>query len=128
MKNSMLVGTLLACALLTACGNQDTTPNAAPTAAAPAPAVSATAENTQGKSIYGRSCALCHAAGVAGAPKPGDSADWAPRIAQGMDMLTTHAIDGFTGSKGFMPPRGGAANLTDEEVVAAIRFMVDQSR
>jgi cytochrome c5 len=127
MKSSKLLGTLLASALLAACGTQDTTPSPATTGAAPAQSTAMAAENTQGKSVYGRSCALCHAAGVAGAPKPGDIADWAPRIAQGVDTLITHAIDGYTGSKGFMPPRGGAA-LSDADVTAAVEFMVGQSR
>lgn len=80
-----------------------------------------------GKSLYTKSCALCHAAGVSGAPKPGDKADWAPRIAQGMEVLDKHAIEGFTGSKGQMPPRGGST-ASDDEVKAAVKYMVDQSR
>ena len=66
----------------------------------------------------------CHGAGVAGAPKIGDKADWGPRIAQGKDTLYTHATQGFTGKKGTMPPKGGAANLSDEEVKAAVDYMV----
>ncbi len=77
-----------------------------------------------GKSVYEKSCALCHAAGVAGAPKLDDKSDWSPRIAQGKDTLYKHAIEGFTGKKGVMPPRGGAASLSDEEVKAAVDFMV----
>ena len=92
-------------------------------AAAPAPTASAA-----GQSVYNRTCALCHAAGVAGAPKPGDKADWEPRIAQGVDVMYKHAIEGFTGSKGMMPPRGGASNLSDEEVKAAVDFMVEKSQ
>ena len=78
--------------------------------------------------MFGKTCALCHAAGVAGAPKPGDKADWAPRIAQGNDVLHKHAIEGFTGAKGQMPARGGSTALTDDEVKAAVAYMVDQSR
>jgi cytochrome c5 len=80
-----------------------------------------------GKSVYGKTCAMCHAAGVAGAPKPGDKADWGPRIAQGKDVLYKHAREGFTGAKGMMPARGGSASLTDDEVKAAVDFMADQS-
>jgi cytochrome c5 len=72
-------------------------------------------------------CAMCHAAGVAGAPKPGDKADWAPRIAQGKDTLYKHAMEGFTGSKGVMPARGGATTLSDDDVKAAVDYMADQS-
>ena len=99
---------------------------AAPAASdAPAAAPAATAVN--GASVFNKTCSLCHAAGVAGAPKPGDKADWGPRIAQGKDTLYKHALEGFTGSKGMMPPRGGGASLTDEEVKAAVDYMVGKS-
>jgi cytochrome c5 len=132
-KSSILSLSVLSLALLTACGQKDAAAPAA-SAAAPAPVVAsapaapAAAENTVGKAIYGKTCALCHVANVAGAPKPGDKADWAPRIAQGMDVLYKHAIEGFTGAKGQMPARGGAATLTDDEIKATVDFMVDQSR
>ena len=70
---------------------------------------------------------MCHAAGVAGAPKPGDKADWGPRIAQGKDTLYKHAIEGFTGAKGSMPARGGNAKMSDEDVKAAVDYMVGLS-
>ena len=125
MKTTSLALALAASALLlTACGKNEA-PTPAP-AAAPAPAAPV-AENTVGKSIYGKTCAVCHAAGVAGAPKPGDKADWGPRIAQGKDTLYKHAFEGFTGSKGVMPARGGVATLSDDEVKAAVDFMADQS-
>ena len=115
---------------LTACGKTDA-PAAPPApqaaAPAPAPAPAPAAENTVGKSIFGKTCAMCHAAGVAGAPKPGDKADWGPRIAQGKDVLYKHAMDGFTGAKGMMPARGGNPALTDDEVKAAVDYMADQS-
>lgn len=116
-------------AVLAACGKQEasapSTP-AAPAATAPAPA--AAPENTAGKATFTKVCAMCHAAGVAGAPKPGDKADWGPRIAQGKDVLYKHALEGFTGSKGQMPPRGASPTLTDDEVKAAVDYMADQSR
>jgi len=120
----------LALAGLAACGKQpeSAAPAAAPTAAAPAPVVAAPAENALGKSTFGKVCAMCHAAGVAGAPKPGDKADWGPRIAQGEETLYKHALEGFTGAKGMMPARGGGAALKDEEVKAAVDYMVAQSR
>ena len=95
-------------------------------AAAAAPKAEATA-SVDGKSIYGKTCAMCHAAGVAGAPKPGDKEAWAPRIAQGNDTMYKHALEGFTGDHGMMPARGGNPKLTDEEVKAAVDFMVGQS-
>jgi cytochrome c5 len=66
----------------------------------------------------------CHGTGVAGAPKLGDKADWMPRLTQGKQVLYEHAIKGYTGAKGVMPPKGGATNLSDEEVRAAVDFMV----
>ena len=128
MNKSTLLLATLSLALLAACGQKDATAPAPAAAPAPAPAAAPVAENTLGKTVYGKTCALCHAAAVAGAPKPGDKADWSPRIAQGMDILHKHAIEGFTGAKGMMPPRGGATTLSDDEVKAAVAFMVDQSR
>jgi len=100
------------------------TPAASETPAAPAAPV---ADSGAGKSAYGKTCAMCHAAGVAGAPKPGDKADWGPRIAQGNDTLYKHALEGFTGAKGMMPARGGNANMSDEDVKAAVDYMVGLS-
>lgn len=119
---------MLACAMaVVACGQKEAPGPAQKPAAAPA-AAPAVAENTAGKAVFGKVCAMCHAAGVAGAPKPGDKADWAPRIAQGMDVLYKHSIDGFTGAKGMMPPRGGSPALTDDELKSAVDYMVNQSR
>lgn len=135
MKHLSLTGAVCAALLLAACGKTETPAPAAPQAGTPAPAAApaapaapAEAENTVGKSTFNKTCAMCHAAGVAGAPKPGDKADWGPRIAQGVDVLNKHAIEGFTGAKGQMPPKGGSAALSDDEVKAAVKFMTDQSR
>lgn len=102
--------------------------NTAPSPAAPpapaAPTAAAGVDDALGKSVFGKACALCHSAGVAGAPKPGDKADWGPRIAQGKDTLYKHAQEGFTGAKGQMPARGGNNALKDEEVRAAVDYMV----
>ncbi|HSH43446.1 MAG TPA: c-type cytochrome, partial [Arenicellales bacterium] len=81
-----------------------------------------------GEEVYQSSCIACHASGVAGAPKLGDTADWAPRIEQGNDTLYMHAIQGFQGEKGVMPPKGGNMGLSDAEVQAAVDYMVEQSR
>lgn len=77
-----------------------------------------------GKSVYNTVCAGCHGAGVLGAPKLGDKAAWAPRIAQGIATLNNHAINGIRA----MPPRGGAASLTDDEVKSAVEYMVNGSK
>lgn len=89
---------------------------------------SGTAANSQGQRVYIASCAACHDRGVSGAPKLGDRADWAPRIAQGEGLLVTHAKNGFAGRKGFMPPKGGNAALTDAELAAAVSYMVEQAK
>lgn len=132
MKMTPFVLAVSLAVLLSACGKDESTAPQeqaapAPEAAAPAPAAEPiVAENTMGKSVYNKTCAMCHGVGAAGAPKPGDKADWEARIAQGTDVLYTHAIGGFTGEKGVMPARGGAASLTDDEVKAAVDYMVAQ--
>lgn len=133
MKSLRLALTLGAISALLACSPKESAPTS--TNATPSPVVAETSApvgaapvNEAGKKIYGATCSMCHAAGVGGAPKPGDKADWAPRIAQGMDVLYKHAQDGFTGAKGMMPPRGGNPALKDDEIKAAVDFMADQSR
>lgn len=81
-----------------------------------------------GKATYDTTCATCHAAGIAGAPKLGDKAAWKDRIAKGTGTLETNAIKGFQGKAGFMPPKGGNAALKDEDVKAAVKYMVEQSK
>ncbi len=139
LKSSLALSLVAAAIALAACGKQE--PAAAPAAAAtPAPAAAPApsaavaqapaapaADNAAGKSVYNKVCSLCHGAGVAGAPKPGDKADWGPRIAQGQDVLYKHALEGFTGAKGQMPARGGS-QLGDDDIKAAVNYMVDASR
>ena len=74
-------------------------------AAAPAAASSGPRD---GETVFKGACFACHDTGAAGAPKRGDKAAWEPRIAQGFDTLRKHAIEGFTGKAGMMPPRGPA--------------------
>ena len=73
-------------------------------------------------------CAACHAAGIAGAPKLGDKAAWAPRLAQASDTLHKHAIEGYQGKAGFMPPKGGRTDLSDKSVMDAVDHMVAASK
>jgi len=80
-----------------------------------------------GKDTYEKVCKMCHATGVANAPKLGDKAAWAPRIAKTTAVLEEHAIKGFK-DKGVMPPKGGRANLSDDDVKAAVAFMVEKSQ
>lgn len=95
---------------------------APPSAAAPAPAAPApaAAAEDKGKSIYNQACVACHGQGVAGAPKFGDKAAWAPRIKSGMDALYTASLKG----KGAMPPKGGNTTLADADVKAAVDYIV----
>ena len=94
---------------------------AAPSAAA---ATSAAASKPDGKKIYDAVCMVCHASGVAGAPKVGDKAAWAPRIKTGIETLHNVALKG----KGAMPPKGGNAALSDAEVTAAVDYMVSAAK
>ncbi|RDD80688.1 cytochrome c5 family protein [Dyella tabacisoli] len=85
--------------------------------------------STDGKTIYDGLCHSCHTAGVAGAPKVGDKGNWAPRIAEGLETLVKHAIDGYHGPDGnTMPAKGGMPSLTDEQVKNAVHWMTDQSK
>ena len=100
---------------------------AAPAAAAPAapvaplqqPAAPVAAKADAAPALYAQACAVCHAAGVANAPKLGDKAAWAPRLALGVDGLTASAIKG----KGAMPPKGGTA-ASDADIKAVVAYMV----
>ena len=89
---------------------------AAPVAVAPAAATGGAVP-----ALYTQVCQVCHAAGVAGAPKFGDKAAWAPRIGAGVDALTASAIRG----KGAMPAKGGAATASDADIKAVVQYMVN---
>lgn len=88
----------------------------------------AAAEPMSGEAVYNSACVTCHGGGIAGAPKFGDAAAWADRIAKGKDTLYKHAIEGFQGDAGMMPPKGGRGDLSDEEVKAAVDYMVENSQ
>jgi cytochrome c5 len=82
-----------------------------------------------GPQVYNAACIVCHQPpGTGGAPPIGDVAAWAPRIAQGNDTLYMHAIQGFQGATGFMPPKGGRVDLSDDEIRAAVDYLVEESR
>lgn len=147
MKFLPLTAALALALLISACGKPEApaaAADAAPAAGAQAAATAETAtaaadedaadddagdsDDDVGKKVYGATCALCHASGLAGAPMPGDKANWGPRIAQGKDTLYTHALEGYNGNTGAMPARGGNAALSDEDVKAAIDYMVAKSQ
>jgi len=101
------------------------TPAAAPAAAAVVAAAAPVKADAAGAApaLYTQVCQVCHAAGVAGAPKLGDKAAWAPRLAQGVDGLTASAIKG----KGAMPPKGGSA-ASEAEIKAVVTYMVSNAK
>jgi cytochrome c5 len=78
--------------------------------------------------LYNAACSACHAQGIGGAPRIADKAAWAPRIAQGKDTLYKHAIGGFTGKAGMMPPKGGRVDLSDDLIRSGVDYMVERSR
>ncbi|MGY3862979.1 c-type cytochrome [Aeromonas lacus] len=91
-----------------------------------APAAAASSGPRDGETVFKGACFACHDTGAAGAPKRGDKAAWEPRIAQGIETLKKHAIGGFTGKSGMMPPRGTCATCSDEEIENAIHYMIDK--
>ena len=93
------------------------------TAPAPAAAPVAAAGPRSGEDVFNAHCAACHGTGAAGAPKVGDSAAWAPRAAQGVDTLLTHATNGLNA----MPPKGTCAECSSEELKNAIEYMLSKS-
>jgi cytochrome c5 len=93
------------------------------TVAAPAPAATVAAVDA-GKALYEKACMACHVAGVAGAPKFGDKAAWAPRIKMGVDALTASVIQG----KGAMPARGAAVGASDADIKAAVQYLVNAAK
>jgi cytochrome c5 len=81
-----------------------------------------------GKATYDKACVACHKTGLMGAPKLGDKKDWKSRIAQGNATLHEHALKGFKGKKGIMPPKGGRADIPDADIKAAVDYMVSQGK
>ncbi|MGB5807876.1 c-type cytochrome, partial [Castellaniella sp.] len=98
-------------------------PAAALQAEAAKPAAQAEAGNAVGKKIYESVCITCHSIGLAGAPKFGDKAAWEPFVKTGPDTMLKNAISGV----GAMPPRGGS-QASDDELKAAIEYMVDAAK
>lgn len=89
-----------------------------------APVASAGGEPRSGQTVYDTKCFTCHATGAAGAPKVGAVSDWADRIVNGIDTLYTNAIKGING----MPPKGLCMDCSDNEIQAAVDYMLDNSK
>ena len=127
---------------LSACGKKEEPQTAAPAqpaveASKPAepaqpaetPVAAASAENGEkGEKVFKSTCSMCHQTGAAGAPILGNKGDWGPRITQGKPTLYEHALKGFTGTKGMMPAKGGNASLVDDDVKAAVDYMVSKAQ
>lgn len=99
-------------------------PTAPVESAAPAAATAAAAGPADPQKTYATVCAACHAQSVAGSPKLGDKAAWAPRIKAGVDAMVKSVVTG----KGAMPPKGGNAALTEADIRGIVQYMVSQSK
>lgn len=84
------------------------------------------ATTLSGPQVFNEACIVCHGNGIGGAPMLDDRGVWAPRIAQGIDTLYRHALEGYTGSMGYMPPKGARLDLSDGEVRSAVDYMLSQ--
>ncbi len=116
---------------LAACGKAPTDAPAPPPQAKAEPATPAAAAGgdlAKGEHVYKSTCAMCHGTGAGGAPMFKSKEEWGPRIAQGKETLYTHALKGFQGSKGVMPPKGANASLSDDDVKAGVDYMVSQAQ
>ncbi len=81
-----------------------------------------------GAEVFQQVCSVCHGAGIAGAPKAGDKAAWAPRIAAGKATLYEHALKGYQGKSGVMPAKGARTDLSDELVKQGVDYMVQMAQ
>ena len=78
-----------------------------------------------GEQTYKSACSVCHDAGTAGAPVAGDKSAWASRLEQGIEIMVDHAINGYQGEHGYMPAKGGNSSIEDEQVRAAVQYMIN---
>lgn len=88
--------------------------------------VTASADTQAGEKLFNSVCKTCHEAGLMGAPKVSDKAEWQARLQQGKDTLYDHALHGYQGKNGAMPPRGGS-NASDDDVKSAVDYMLTKS-
>jgi cytochrome c5 len=96
------------------------------------PAAAGSAETVaipkNGTELFDQTCGVCHAQGIAGAPRAGDKAAWGPRIAKGKATLYEHALKGYQGTAGVMPPKGGRTDVPDDLVKQAVDHMVQMAQ
>lgn len=123
-----LVAERIAPAAKIAVAGQDNAALNADAGSAAAPPPAAPAAVLTGEQLYNTTCVACHGAGVAGAPKFGDKGAWAPRLGQGLAVLHKHALEGFQGKAGVMPPKGGRVDLADQSILNAVDYMVNAAK
>jgi cytochrome c5 len=112
-----------------AVAGQDNSAIAIKAVAAAGPGTASTvAMPKSGTELFEQTCSACHGQGIAGAPKAGDKAAWAPRIAEGKATLYQHALQGFQGKSGVMPPKGGRTDVSDDLVRQAVDHMVQMAQ
>lgn len=139
ITSKKFIPALIIALALVACGKkeeaQTATTTAQPAAETAKPSESAKPADSAaedpaliGEKVFKATCSMCHQTGAAGAPIIAKKDEWAPRIAQGMPTLYDHAIKGFTGKKGMMPPKGANPSLSDDKVKAAVDYMVNKSK
>ncbi len=95
---------------------------------APAAANTAATGSGPGAATYAKTCFACHDGGVGGAPKIGDKTNWGPRVQQGKDVLYKHALEGFQGKAGYMPPKGACMDCSDQEIKAAVDHLINAAK
>ncbi len=100
----------------------------APKAGQDSSASSGTTDAADAIAVYQQACAICHEKGIGGAPIPGEKNLWTKRIANGMETMVKHAIEGFQGAQGMMLPKGGFSHLSDDEVTSVVHYMVEKSQ
>lgn len=139
ITSKKFIPALIIALALVACGKkeeaQTATTTAQPAAETAKPSESAKPADSAaedpaviGEKVFKATCSMCHQTGAAGAPIIAKKDEWAARIAQGMPTLYDHAIKGFTGKKGMMPPKGANPSLSDDKVKAAVDYMVNKSK
>ena len=130
MQTQILIA-IASLALLCGCGGKDKETAARPSsvpqfqlAEVNPQKASAGPDLITGEKVYKSTCSICHKSGLNGAPRIGSKDNWEPRLAQGKDLLYDRAIHGYRGKKGSMPARGSNVRLSDDEVKAAVDYMV----